>query len=302
MSKKRCLYLIICQVTIICKNQNEVLIPEVKEFIKKNFGSPPNTPILDIPEEVLLGVNDHIIVLKDIDKNIVGCVRYHFLGLFVTSENEQIYCVDCFTVHKKWRRKGIGDYLLTSLHNYVNKNNIPYSMFLKEGRNLPIVHNPIYTSTYAYREIVNCSNSENIKELTVTQAYRLMDLFREINPGMFIVRNIKSNNQMWKLYKKGTSKILACFQNPYQTFEKNGKIKKIGWVTGWIESPDVTDEFREEASRELSASMYPMFDYIWMNNVWCGDSDEWKTDGLFHWYSYQWSTCVNIKKSYCILN
>ena len=286
----------------ICKNQNEHLIPEVKEFIKKNFGSPPTTPILDIPVELLLGPNDHIIIVRDIDKNIVGCVRYHFLGLFVTSENESIYCVDCFTVHKKWRRKGLGDYLLTTLHIYVNKNNIPYSMFLKEGRNLQIIHNPLYTGIYVCREIKKISISENIKELSVTQAYRLMDLFREINPDIFIIRNIKATNQIWKMYKRDTFKILACFQNAYQTFEKDNKINKICWVTGWIESPNVTDEFREEASRELSDSMFSMFDYVWMNKVWSGNSEEWSIDGPFHWYSYQWTSYVNIKNSYCILN
>jgi GNAT superfamily N-acetyltransferase len=287
---------------IINKEQNTKYINDVCNFLKNNFGTPPKTPILDIPENILLDNKDHVIIVRDIDKNIIGCVRYHYLGIFVTNENEEIYCVDCFCVNKKWRGKGIGDYLLTRLHIYVNENNIPYSLFLKEGRNLSIVHTPIYTGLYVYRQLGHTVESENIKSLTVRQAYNLMDLFRELNFGMFIIRNIKSTNQIWKLYKKDTYKVLACFQDAYQRFEEDGKMKKIAWATAWIESPNVTDNIREEASKVLSDTMYPEFDYIWMNKEWIGNSDIWKIDGTFHWYSYQWTTCINIKKSYCILN
>jgi hypothetical protein len=119
---------------------------------------------------------------------------------------------------------------------------------------------------------------------------------------MFIIRNILSTNQIWKLYKKDTYKVLVCFQDAYQRFEENGRMKRIAWATAWIESPNMTDNIREEASKELSDTMYPDFDYVWMNKEWVGNNDMWKIDGPFHWYSYQWTTCINIKKSYCILN
>jgi hypothetical protein len=96
--------------------------------------------------------------------------------------------------------------------------------------------------------------------------------------------------------------VLVCFQDTYQKFEEDGNMKKICWATGWIESPNMTDNIREEASKELSAMMYPEFDYVWMNKEWIGNNSEWKIDGFFHWYSYQWTTSLNIKKSYCILN
>jgi N-acetylglutamate synthase-like GNAT family acetyltransferase len=287
---------------IVRKNYNEHIVSEIRDFIKNNFGSPPKTPIYNIPNRFLLSEKDHILVVKDIDRLIVGCVRFHFLGTYASSDNEEIYCVDCFTVNKKWRGKGLGDYLLTYLHTYVNNNNIPYCMFLKEGFSLSIVHSPIYTGIYVYRELLEQRITENIKDLSVVQAYRLMDLFREINPRMFIIRNIKSENQKWKIYKKDKNKILACFQDAFQSFEEDKKIKKIGWCTGWIESSGITDEFREEASRELSASMFPEFNYIWMNKEWVGNEKIWKVDGPFNWYTYQWTSAINIKNSYCILN
>ena len=292
---------------IVRQGQNDRYTGNICDFLRNNFGNPPKTPILDIPESQLVGIKDHILILKDIDKNIIGCIRYHYLGVFVTNENEEIYCVDCFCINKKWREKGVGDYLLTQLHIYVNKHNIPYSLFLKEGRNLSIVHNPLYTGTYVYRQLEATTLVENVKVLTTTQAYRVMDLFRELSFGMFIIRNILSTNQIWKLYTKDMYKVLVCFQNAYQRFEEDGKMKRIVWATAWIESPNMTDDIREEASKVLSDTMYPEFDYVWMNKEWIGNAllsknPIWLTDGPFHWYSYQWTTCINIKKSYCILN
>lgn len=283
-------------------HENNNLVSEVKQFIKKNFGSPPKSPLLDIPENMLLGSKDHILIVRDIDKNIVGCIRYHYLGNFITSQNEEIYCEDCFTVHKKWRGKGIGDYLLTRLHIYVNKNNIPYSLFLKEGMLLPIIVSPIYTGVYVYKKLNECIVNDHVKSLSSIQAYKLIDLFRELNPGMFIIRNIQSQNQFWKLYKNETQKVLVCFQDTFQRFEENGRMNKICWATAWIESSNLTDENRKEAAKELSALMYPEFDYVWINKEWVGNDESWKTDGIFSWYSYQWTTAINIKKSYCILN
>lgn len=285
---------------IITKNQNTHLISDIKIFIKNNFGSPPNTPILDIPENHLLGDKDHILIVIDTDKNIIGCIRYHYLGVFISSNNQEIYCEDCFTVKREWRKKGVGDYLLTQLHIYVNKNNIPYSMFLKEGRNLTIIHSPLYTGLYVFRKL-DAQYSKNVLSISINQAYKLMDIFQELNK-IFIIRNVQSTNQYWKLYKKDTYKVLVCFQDAFQNFKEKEEIKKICWATAWIESPNMIDKYREEASRELSALMYPEFDYVWMNKEWTGNDTDWKIDGFFHWYPYQWTTNISIKKSYCILN
>jgi len=277
------------------------LLSEVRQFIRNNFGSPPKTPVLDIPESHLLAANDHIVIVRDINRLLVGCIRYHYLGTLITSgKNEQIYCVDCFTVYKSWRGRGVGDYLLTFLHNYVNEHNIPYSMFLKEGRNLSIVHTPLYSGIYVFRELQQ-NNSTHIRVLTPQIAYRLIDISLELNK-ILVIRNINSTNQHWKLYEKGIYKVLACFQDAYQTFMENRRRKKICWATGWIESPNMTDEYREDASRELSDSMYPDFDYVWMNKKWIGNTTNgWKIDGPFHWYSYQWTSSININYSYSIL-
>ena len=287
------------EVEIINKN-NQLVIKEVAQFIKENFGSPPKTPILDIPEDKLIQEKDHILFVRDITQAIVGCIRYHYIGTFINT-NKEIYCEDCFCIHPSWRKKGLGDYLLTHLHIYLNTNNIPYSIFLKEGSNLSIIHKPFYSSTYVFRQSIP-SKSNNILSLSINKAYKILDIFYKLNPNLFIIRDKDNQNQFWRLYSKSSQKVLACIQDTYQQFEENNKIKKIGWITAWIESPNMTDSFREEASKEISDSVHEIFDYIWTNKAHVGKSNLWKDDGPFHWYLYQWTTSLKLNNSYCLLN
>ena len=266
-------------------------IKEIQQYLRTYFGTPPHKPVLDIPVEHLLGKNDSILTVRD-NNTIVGTIRYHYIGEFCTSQNEPIYAVDCFCIHPEWRGKGVGDYLLTELHFYVNRNNIPYSMFLKEGSRLSIVHPPLYQGNYVYRATVYESVSW-LYTVTVKDAYRMIDIWLEIQPQLFIIRNQDSTNQQWKLYKKGLYTILACIQDAFQTVDG----KKIGWITAWIESPMMIDSIREEAARVISNTSG--FEYIWMNKV-C-ESTEWTEDGTFYWYSYQWTSAIIIERSYCII-
>lgn len=283
------------------QNSHSSELNKISLFLQNNFGDPPATPIFVINGEDLLGLDDHIIYVTNKTKDIVGCIRYHYLGEFYTGNHEKIYCVDCFCIAKEWRKKGVGDFLLTTLHIYVNNNNIPYCLFLKEGRNLSIVHIPHYSSIYVYRSIENIPNQ--IKYLTTEEGSKLLNIFNRLNPNTFIIYNPRSKNQIWRLYQNNLNKILVCFQDTFQRFQEDGKTKKIAWATAWIESPNISDEERAIAAIELSNSLYPLFDYVWLNKEWVGKNcSGWKLDGSFHWYLYQWTTSVSIKKSYCILN
>ena len=266
---------------------------EICDYLYTYFGSPPRTPILDIPEDQLLGPLDHLLVVRDLNRDIIGTIRYHYSGIF---NNEKIYCVDCFCIHPSWRGKGIGDQLLSRLHIYANERNIPYAIFLKEGTTLSILHLPLYTGTYVYRKIDTIYKNRNIMDLTITQAHHLLQIYENIYPNLVIIKNKYSQNQLWKIYKNGIHSILVCFQDTYQ--RKEGK--RMAWATAWLESPLITDTHRCEASTYLSDRLYPAFDYVWMNRLWIGSSKKWHQDGTFHWYSYQWSTGSMIHRSYCI--
>ena len=265
-------------------------LDEIREYLKMYFGKPPFKPLLDIPQKYLLCKGDHLLFVRDKSGKIAGTLRYHYIGRY----KEEIYCVDCFCIHPQWKRKGVGDYLLTELHHYVNKWNIPYSVFLKEGAQLSIIHPPLYHGIYVYREISH-DPSTYVQNISIKVAFRLMEIWKQINPDVFIIANRNSSNQIWRLYKKDHYTVIACIQDAYQSI--NGK--KIGWITGWLESPDITDTIRTEASKEISESA--PYDYIWMNKLWTTDMNMWKVDGSFYWYSYQW-TSYSIGRSYCIMN
>lgn len=266
-------------------------IPEIRSFLKKHFGDPPRTPIL----ELVIDPMDHVLFVRDETSQIAGTIRYHFIGNLITSRSEPIYVVDAFCVHPKWRKSGVGDYLLTELNQYVNANEIPYSIFLKEGKPLSILRVPLYTGWYRYREIVEHRASNKIMDLTIQQAYRIMDIYRTTQPNLLIIRNEKTTNQIWKLFRSDQSSILIGIQDTYQRIDQ----KRMGWITTWIESPLIDDQIREEAVNAVADSS--TFDFVWSNERWIGNSERWKRDGAFHWYTYQWSTSVPIDVSYSVM-
>jgi hypothetical protein len=282
-------------------------ITKIRQFIKTHFGSPPTTPILDIPEEHLLPIEDYIILITGpCSQDIIGCIRYHYLGQFITFNSKPIYCVDCFCIHPDFRKKSLGDFLLTTLHCFVNANKIPYSLFLKEGKSLSIVHTPLYSGTYVYRKLTTpIEPTHNVTPLSPQVAFNMIDIFQEFTPDLFIIRNIHSQNQTWLLYKYATNIVLACFQDTFQWFLDETHTKnRIVWCTAWFESPGLTDNCRAEAAKQLSDFFAPKFEYIWMNKVWSvidNNSSIWKEDGHFHWYTYQWCSASHITRSYCIM-
>jgi GNAT superfamily N-acetyltransferase len=272
-------------------------------FLQHNFGHPPKTPVLDIPENCLVGQNDILFYVEDATGEITGCIRYHFLGIFLTDANQPMYVVDCFCIHPSWRKKGVGDYLLTILHRYANDHDIPYCLFLKEGPSLSILHTPLFSSRYVYKQVKQEISHSFIHSLFYQEAHGILRNFHELQPDRcIIVDKNRGENQWWKLYRKEGVTILVCFQSAYQWFMDQGKKKHMGWVTCWLESPNATTAHRAEASELLSNSMDGIFDYIWMNEEWIGNSTKWSIDGAFHWYTYQWSTSIHLKGGYCILH
>lgn len=298
------------------------VLHDVQGFLKSYFGNPPKTPILDIPIKQLLGNKDHILLVRDIQNNqIIGCIRYKYIGKLLITDlkselNPEIYCEDCFCIHPEWRKKGIGDYLLTSLHSYVNKNNIPYSLFLKEGKSLGVIHKPLYSGKYVYTYTHKHETDKYLGKLftiTVEQAYKLITILEECNINKsLVITNTNNINQYWLLYSKDNHKILISYQDTYQTttqklfreIEKQETEKqetyKLGWITAWFETPLITLNIKQDAINMFLEVISKKFDYVWANSQWIPSTCNWKSDGYFHWYTYQWTTNLNLKKNYCI--
>jgi GNAT superfamily N-acetyltransferase len=275
------------------------LVTEICTYLRTYFGNPPHTPVLDIPESCLLLKHDYLFYIKDKEGRIAGTIRYRYTGELLVDTSSascpSIYRVDAFCIRPDWRKKGLGDYLLTELQHYATTNGQPYAMFLKEGPHLSITSFPLYSSSYVYRAI-QVTQVSQVQTISSVQAYCMMDIYHRIYPTVCIIRN-QNGNQHWRYYKQGYSTILACFQDTYQRLEG----KKIAWCTAWLESSVVTDEIREEAALELTSTL-PLFDYVWMNKKWVGHHSAWKQDGGFHWYTYQWSTNVEMDGSMCVLD
>lgn len=289
---------------ILLSSQDRHMMNRIRYFLQQNFGDPPHTPVLDIPENNLLPPGDLLFYVTD-QNDIVGCIRYHFLGCFLTdSSRPLIYLVDCFCIHPTWRKKGIGDYLLTVLHRYANQQGIPHCLFLKEGHSLSILHPPLYSSRYVFKKVDEFKpTSSSILSITSQHARRFIQIFLELNPNTFIVfPEDRTTNQHWKVYRRGKTWILACIQSAHQWFMEEGKVQRIGWVTCWLESPGTDQMYRAEASEQVADSMKGIVEYVWMNEEWTGSSNKWTMDGPFHWYAYQWTTSIHLKNGYCIIH
>jgi GNAT superfamily N-acetyltransferase len=260
---------------------------EIRSFLRLYFGNPPKTPVLDL----VFDPEDHVLFVRDQTDQIAGTIRYHFMGYY---HEKPIYVVDAFCIHPQWRKKGVGDYLLTELNRYANERQIPYALFLKEGAPLSILHQPIYTGWYRYRELTENRSNHKLIDLSVQEAFRIMDIYRTFQPNVVVIRNERS---IWKWFRSDQKSILIGIQDTHQRVGS----KKLGWITAWIESPLITDHLRGEAADAVADSLYHTFDFLWSNERWIGNSMRWKRDGAFHFYTYQWSTDVPIGVSYAMM-
>ena len=259
---------------------------EVQHFLYTYFKTHPDV-VFNIPIHALQNPADTVLTVYDNTTMLVGCIRYHYIA-------HDIHLVDCFCVHPVWRGKGIGDYLLHELHHRMRDK--PKALFLKEGSPLPII--PFYAGTYVYREMTSHTVSKNITTIPIALAHKIMDIHQQFCPFFMIRSTHKNPNQVWKMYRVHYAHILCCVQDTYQRLHG----KKMGWITAWIESPGVTDAMRIDASYQLSESMYPQFDMIWMDSRQVKGGTLWKQDGSFYWYTYQWKSSLSLgTPSYCLV-
>jgi hypothetical protein len=281
---------------IVAHNASISLRTEICNYLRTYFGNPPYTPLFVVKEDELLREKDLLFVVRDTEQ-IVGTLRYRFVGQLLTQCMPDIYRVDAFCIHPSWRKRGVGDYLLTQLHCYANEKGIPYAMFLKEGSSLSIYNSPFYTGQYVFRQLCHTISS-NVQIISLDVAHRILDIYHTIYPQVCIIRN-RHSPQTWRLYKKGYDFILACFQDTNQQMNDGGK---MGWCTAWLESSIITENSRGEAAIEITDSVADMFNYVWIDKKHVGNKSIWKEDGYFHWYTYQWTTTYVVEQSFCIMD
>jgi len=271
------------------------------QFLYDYFGNPPQKPRFILPADQLMTETDYLLIARDVPHGtIIGTIRYHDVGILYHN-NTRIYAVDCFCIHPGWRRRGVGRQLLYRLHSYANTVGIPYAIFLKEGAPIHPFATTLYAGVYAYRRCKPYRPS--LISISVADAVKWLRVYQQLYPATCIIHHPASPNQQWLVYKTRSSSILIGVQDTYQRKDSD----KMGWVTAWLESACITEVERGEAAEKLIENT--TFDYLWMNQIWCfndgvfnGAEDKWKSDGAFHWYTYQWLYTASLGKSYCIMH
>lgn len=276
---------------------------EIETFLWTYFGEPPRRPRL-VMEGDWIPATDLALLLRDSEQEIIGFVRYHWIGRFLTAKSTpEMYSVDCFCIHPRWRKKGLGDVLLTELQRYANETGKSYATFLREGPSLSIVHRPVYSGEYAYRSTpLDGIRSPYVYRLTThSQVQKAIQMYQSMYPTTWIVWNPDTTNQQWFLYQRNSCYVWACIQTAHQQIqtERYGDLC-MGWMTAWLESPLLSDSFRAEACIAFTHHANHGFDAIWVDRKWTGGSNEWKQDGIFHFYTYQWTSNQTIGVSYCM--
>ena len=282
---------------------------QVTSFLRANFRKGPFSPLYiyqAYPQEILLTV-------CDTNDAIVGSVRLRPAGTF---EENRVHLIDAFCIRPDWRRKGIGSYLLNQIHHAAAAEGVHHAIFLKEGRPLDITGLlPLYSSTYVCRPTSAAAGAAATatataatpllaREIDTALAKTLLYSYTMLRPDTFLILNWETTNQKWFHYRAGESAwILACIQNSHQQFKD--EMRPIGWMTGWIESPAITEEDRYKAAIDICSAAGAYYNWVWMDSRWPGvtcSNTDFIIDGTFHWYTYQWSTGLIPGRSYCIMS
>jgi hypothetical protein len=262
-------------------------VAEATAFLTQYFSKSSKThPILH--PTLSPSPNEIILIARDRTDLLVGSIRYKYSGEL---EGQPIHCIDCFCVHPSYRGTGLASQLLLEIHEYTNQLGKRYSIFLKEGRPVPSV-SPFYSSTYVYRSISNSDRStptDSVKQIPSDLAARLVPVYRQFHPATFWIHSVQNPNQTWYLYRTDTQFLLVCLQDSFQTFQG----RRIGWLTACFRSGSV--------SIEPILGSVSGYGWIWMDKSFLRDEEGWDTDGPFHWYGYQWTSCLRPGRSYGIV-
>jgi len=261
-------------------------VAETTAFLTQHFSSNSKShPVLH--PTLSPSFHEIILIARDRTDLLVGSIRYKYSGEL---EGQPIHCIDCFCVHPTYRGTGLASRLLLEIHEYTNRLGKRYSIFLKEGRPVPSV-NPFYSSTYVYKAIPGSDRSNQlVKQIPSDLAARLVSVYQQLHPATFWIHSTENPNQSWYLYRKASAFLLVCLQDSFQTFQG----QRIGWLTACFRSGSVPID--------TIIGSVSGYGWIWMDKAFLnGDEKGWLEDGPFHWYGYQWMSCLRPAKYYGIV-
>jgi GNAT superfamily N-acetyltransferase len=257
--------------------------PEIRLFLQEFFGATAALKSRPPP----FSSAAEFVVARTPDGALLGCGHVATEPSFF--EGHPVHATDWLCVVPAHRNTGLTSRILSVGYSYLRDKGIHHCIYLKEGQPMRMTSSPLYSSTYLFRRILGSGDLKN--SLSPPRASRLMAQIRRVRPDTFILHSETLLNQTWRFWKWGLSWILMGFQDAYQSFEGG----TVGTLSAFFSAGPVL-----KAEFEALLDSAP-FSWIWADSAFVKDAEGWTVDGPFHWYAYQWATCLPFSDQYCLM-
>lgn len=255
--------------------------PDMSQFLRDEFGGALQSRPPPFSSE------DEFVVARSSHGTIVGCGHVSNQPSFF--EGHPIYPTDWLCVAAAHRGTGLTTRILSTGYSYLRHKGLHHCIYLKEGKPMGFATPPLYSSTYVFRRSEGGLQNPG-PPVSPQTAGRLMAAIRQVRPATFILHSEALSNQTWRFWKRGLSWCLMGFQDAYQTFQGG----TVGTLSAFF-SANCTGPVVEALIDSAP------FDWVWADRAFLKDTAGWQTDGPFHWYTYQWSTCCVPSDQYCLM-
>jgi hypothetical protein len=199
-----------------------------------------------------------------------------------------------FCVGPTYRSCGVGNALLQAVLADSRALGQVCAVFLKEGSPIGRAGPSMYSSTWMYRRYKGRDSAFGVSEIPAGNVNEMLALYATDNPrAIYNLPNEPASTATRVFSYRGFSgSILAAFTPAYQRHPTNNE--ELIYQTGWLERGEVFPMERIDATRALSeyAARVMKAGWIWMDRAVLGKQSlppQWKSDGPFHWYAYNWT-------------
>jgi GNAT superfamily N-acetyltransferase len=283
------------------------------EFLNTNFFSPstatirsytahPQSSLTVEQAEQLVGRGARYLVYKDTasatPSTIQGVISSLPLGRLRRAGSAptsyEVRLIRDFCVSPTHRAKGVGNTLLQAVLADSRSLGQVCAVFLKEGAPIGRAGPSLYSSTWMYRRYKGRDSAFGASEIPARNVNEMIALYAAENPR--VIYNLPPEGSVTAtrvfVYRGFSGAILAAFTPAYQKHPTNDG--QLIYQTGWLERGEVFPMERIDAARALSelAARTMGAGWIWMDRAVLGKQvlpSKWKSDGLFHWYAYNWT-------------
>ena len=278
---------------------------KIAKFLQENYhtgsGSTPETsPKCTITQDwISLQIKQGTIYLLvyDNNKEIVGCISASQLG-YIEPEGTDIKLrlIREFCISSEWRKKGLGSYLLLKIWDVLKHISEDSVLFLKEGSPIPSAGIPLYSSAWIYKIIYN-NNIISNKCTIINQSDINIQLEEFANKYELSIYNNFPNelhtDTIILHYKGFKGEILCAMTDAKQQIDEID----IWYMTGLYIKGGLLDSecchAAEEFGKKIAATLHKKAVALWLDEkVLTADAaanSNWKKDGIFNWYAFQWT-------------